>query len=83
MNFDLADEQKLFAESVRRFAQTHLAAGALKRAHDPRFPYDVAQLIGRARDDGHPEAYAADIAGEEAIDGDPEKVECDGGVTRL
>ena len=45
MNFDLTDEQKLFAESVRRFAQTHLAAGALKRAHDSRFPYDVAQLM--------------------------------------
>lgn len=42
MNFDLTDEQKLFAESVRRFAQDHLAAGALKRAHDQRFPYDVA-----------------------------------------
>jgi len=45
MNFDFTDEQKLFAEQVRRFAQDHLAAGALKRAHDPRFPYDVAQLM--------------------------------------
>src|SRR5580704_8176509 len=43
MNFDYTDEQKQFAESVRRFAQDHLASGALKRAHDPRFPYDVAQ----------------------------------------
>jgi alkylation response protein AidB-like acyl-CoA dehydrogenase len=33
MNFDYTDEQKQFAESVRRFAQDHLAAGALKRAH--------------------------------------------------
>jgi alkylation response protein AidB-like acyl-CoA dehydrogenase len=47
MNFDLTDEQKLFANQVRRFAQTHLAAGALKRAHDPRFPYDVAQLMAK------------------------------------
>src|ERR1700724_1134156 len=47
MNFDYTDEQKLFAESVRRFAQDHLAAGALKRAHDPRFPYDVAQLMAK------------------------------------
>ena len=47
MNFDLTDEQKLFADQVRRFAQTHLAAGALKRAHDPRFPYDVAQLMAK------------------------------------
>jgi len=37
MNFDYTDEQKQFAESVRRFAQAHLAADALKRAHDPRF----------------------------------------------
>jgi alkylation response protein AidB-like acyl-CoA dehydrogenase len=47
MNFDYTDEQKQFAESVRRFAQAHLSAGALKRAHDPRFPYDVAQLMAK------------------------------------
>src|SRR6202043_2212843 len=47
MNFDFTEEQKLFAESVRRFAREHLAAGALKRAHDPRFPYDVAQLMAK------------------------------------
>ena len=38
MNFDFTEEQKLFAESVRRFAQAHLAKDALKRAHEPRFP---------------------------------------------
>ena len=47
MDFDYTDEQKQFAESVRRFAQAHLAADALKRAHDPRFPYDVAQLMAK------------------------------------
>src|SRR5580693_1222223 len=47
MNFDYTDEQKQFAESVRRFAQAHLASGALKRAHDPRFPYDVAKLMAQ------------------------------------
>jgi alkylation response protein AidB-like acyl-CoA dehydrogenase len=47
MNFDFTDEQKLFAESVRRFAREHLAKDALKRAHDPRFPYDVAQLMAK------------------------------------
>ena len=47
MDFDYTDEQKQFAESVRRFAQDHLAPGALKRAHDPRFPYDVAQLMAK------------------------------------
>ena len=45
MNFDFTEEQKLFAESVRRFAQAHLAKDALKRAHDPRFPFDVAKLM--------------------------------------
>ena len=47
MNFDFTDEQKLFAEQVARFAREHLAAGALKRAHDPGFPYDVAQLMAK------------------------------------
>ena len=45
MNFDFTEEQKLFAEAVHKFAQAHLAAGALKRAHDPRFPFDVAKLM--------------------------------------
>mgnify|MGYP002651799756 CR=1 FL=1 len=36
MNFDFTDEQKLFAESVRRFAQAHLAKDAVPRAHNPR-----------------------------------------------
>jgi alkylation response protein AidB-like acyl-CoA dehydrogenase len=47
MNFDYTEEQKQFAESVRRFAQDHLAEGALKRAHDPGFPYDVAKLMAK------------------------------------
>jgi alkylation response protein AidB-like acyl-CoA dehydrogenase len=47
MNFEFTDEQKLFAESVRRFAREHLAQGALKRAHDAGFPFDVARLMGR------------------------------------
>jgi len=47
MNFDFTAEQKQFAETVRRFAREHLAAGALKRAHDPRFPFDVAQLMAK------------------------------------
>jgi alkylation response protein AidB-like acyl-CoA dehydrogenase len=45
MNFDLTDEQKLFAEQVRRFALAHLEKGALERAHDPRFPFAVARLM--------------------------------------
>jgi alkylation response protein AidB-like acyl-CoA dehydrogenase len=45
MNFDFTEEQKLFADSVRKFAQAHLAEGALKRAHDAHFPFDVAKLM--------------------------------------
>src|SRR5580692_5216345 len=45
MNFDFTDEQKLFAEQVRRFAREKLAGGALKRAHEPGFPFDVARLM--------------------------------------
>src|SRR3954462_10591259 len=45
MNFDFTEEQKLFADSVRKFAQAHLAEGSLKRAHDPHFPFDVAKLM--------------------------------------
>jgi alkylation response protein AidB-like acyl-CoA dehydrogenase len=47
MNFEFTAEQKQFAETVRRFAREQLAPGALKRAHDPRFPFDVAQLMAK------------------------------------
>src|SRR5579863_3767661 len=45
MNFEFTPEQTQFADTVRRFARAHLAAGALERAHDPRFPFDVARLM--------------------------------------
>ncbi len=47
MNFEFTPEQKLFADQVRRFALSELAAGALKRAHDPRFPFDVARRMSQ------------------------------------
>ena len=47
MNFELSEEQKLFADSVRRFALAHLEKDALRRAHDSRYPFDVAQLMAR------------------------------------
>jgi alkylation response protein AidB-like acyl-CoA dehydrogenase len=47
MNFELAEEQKLFADSVRRFALAHLEKDALARAHNSRFPFEVAQLMAR------------------------------------
>jgi alkylation response protein AidB-like acyl-CoA dehydrogenase len=45
MNFDYTPEQKLFADSVRRFAQAALARDALARAHAAAFPFDVAKLM--------------------------------------
>lgn len=45
MNFEFTDEQQLFADAVHRFALNHLQADALKRAHDPHFPFDVAQKM--------------------------------------
>jgi alkylation response protein AidB-like acyl-CoA dehydrogenase len=47
MNFDFTDEQKQFAQQVRRFAREHLAKDALKRAHDPRFPFDAALMMAK------------------------------------
>jgi alkylation response protein AidB-like acyl-CoA dehydrogenase len=45
MQFSFTEEQQAFADSVQRFARAHLEAGALTRAHDPRFPFDVAKLL--------------------------------------
>ena len=47
MNFDFTEEQKLFADAVRNFAQAHLEKDALKRAHEARFPFDVAKLMSQ------------------------------------
>jgi alkylation response protein AidB-like acyl-CoA dehydrogenase len=41
----LSEEQILFRDSVRGFAERHLAAGALARAHETAFPFDVARLM--------------------------------------
>jgi alkylation response protein AidB-like acyl-CoA dehydrogenase len=47
MDFSLGEEQRAFRDSVRGFAQKHLAAGALARAHDAAHPFDVARLMAR------------------------------------
>jgi alkylation response protein AidB-like acyl-CoA dehydrogenase len=47
MDFRLTEEQRLFADSVRGFAQKHLAAGAVARAHEPAHPFDVARLLAK------------------------------------
>src|SRR5262249_29114162 len=45
MQFHFTEEQQAFADSVRRFALAHLEKDALKRAHDPSYPFDVATLM--------------------------------------
>jgi len=45
LNFDLTEEQKTFRDAVRGFAERHLRAGALARAHRPEHPRDVARRM--------------------------------------
>lgn len=45
MDFQLSEEQRAFQDSVRAFAERHLAAGAVERAHADGFPWDVAKLM--------------------------------------
>jgi len=47
MDFRLAPEQQQFRDSVVKFSQKELAAGALARAHDPRYPWDVAKKMAQ------------------------------------
>src|SRR5262245_66285541 len=45
MQFTFSEEQQAFAQSVQRFARAKLEPDALARAHDPRFPFEVAKLL--------------------------------------
>jgi alkylation response protein AidB-like acyl-CoA dehydrogenase len=45
MDFRLTPEQEQFRDSVRRFAQKHLAPGARRRAHVADYPWEVAKLM--------------------------------------
>ncbi len=45
MDFRLSPEQEQFRDSVRRFAEKRLAAGARSRAHDAAYPWDVARMM--------------------------------------
>jgi alkylation response protein AidB-like acyl-CoA dehydrogenase len=45
MNFQLTPEQTEFRDAVTRFAEKHLRAGVRERAHDPKYPWDVARLM--------------------------------------
>jgi hypothetical protein len=48
MDFELTGEQALFQDQVRKLAARELAEGALRRAHDPGFPFDVARIMAKA-----------------------------------
>lgn len=45
MDFTLDSERQMFQDSVRGLARRHLADGALSRAHQAHFPFDVARLM--------------------------------------
>ena len=45
MNFSLTEEQQMFVDAVRAFAAKELAPGALARAHDSDYPWDVARKM--------------------------------------
>jgi alkylation response protein AidB-like acyl-CoA dehydrogenase len=45
MDFRFTPEQEQFRDSVRRFAEKHLARGAHERAHAAEYPWDVAKRM--------------------------------------
>ena len=47
MNFDFTDEQKQFAEAVRRFAQAHLAQARSSAPTIRAFPSTWRQLMAK------------------------------------
>lgn len=47
MDFTLTEEQTLFAESVRRFANEKLKDGALRRAHSSEYPWEIAEMLAK------------------------------------
>ena len=42
MDFELAEEQQIFFDAVRKYAAAELADGALARAHSDDYPWDIA-----------------------------------------
>lgn len=43
MDFSLSEDQRIFYDTVRKFALNELAEGALVRAHSDDYPWDVAE----------------------------------------
>ncbi len=47
MDFELGTDQQAFVKAVGAFARDRLSKGALDRAHDPGYPWAVAQLLAQ------------------------------------
>jgi alkylation response protein AidB-like acyl-CoA dehydrogenase len=47
MDFELTSEQAQFRDAVLRFSKDRLSSGALQRAHEPGYPFDVARLMAK------------------------------------
>src|SRR5947208_3057834 len=47
MDFRLTQEEEQFRDSVKKFAEKHLSAGARERAHAAGYPWDVAKLMAK------------------------------------
>ena len=47
MNFEFTQDQNIFYESVRKFAENELAAGSVARANSDSYPWDVAQQFSK------------------------------------
>ncbi|MEA3191929.1 MAG: hypothetical protein QOD26_262 [Betaproteobacteria bacterium] len=47
MDFRLTPEQQQFRDAVLKFSRKELSAGALARAHDPKYPWDVAKSMAK------------------------------------
>ena len=47
MNFEFTQDQNIFYESVRKFAENELAAGSVARANSDSYPWDVAKQFSK------------------------------------
>jgi alkylation response protein AidB-like acyl-CoA dehydrogenase len=45
MDFSLSDEQQMFQDTVRDFAEKELKPGSLERAHSAAYPWDAAKRL--------------------------------------
>jgi alkylation response protein AidB-like acyl-CoA dehydrogenase len=47
MDFGLTEEQQIFLDSVKKFAQKNLAKDAIRRANSNTFPWDVSEMFAK------------------------------------